>query len=341
MNFFRPLRLVNLVNPIMRSVSLTTRRDRINRASQPYAANRNHGGGSRRVYVGNLSWEVSWQDLKDHMRSAGNVARADVMQDNSGRSKGCGIVEFSTAREANKAIQTLNDTELKGRKIFVREDREEGGNHATSRNNGGNTQSASFVVTNNSAPSGVVVENLPSNYAWKDLKDIFKAAGFVVRADIITNTSTGSIGVVDFKSNADAKQAVSQFNNHLLGGNVLSVRLRGTESDTHDGDDDDMDHDNDNNADDRSNNADNSVTSRKLYVGQLAWAVTWQTLKDHFKTVGNVIRADVVTDATGRSKGFGTVEFATVEEAQKAVSELNNSTLEGRSIYVREDRQNR
>jgi len=46
-------------------------------------------GSSTRVYVGNLAWQTSWQDLKDHMRSAGNVVRADVFQDESGRSKVC------------------------------------------------------------------------------------------------------------------------------------------------------------------------------------------------------------------------------------------------------------
>lgn len=278
------------------------------------------------------------------MRSAGKVVRADVMQDNTGRSKGCGIVEFTSPREASEAINNLNDTELKGRKIFVREDREETNNHPTGRNNGGgyggNNQSTSFVVTNNSAPSGVVVENLPSNYAWKDLKDIFKTAGFVVRADIITNTSTGSIGVVDFKTHNDAKQAVNQFNNHLLGGNVLSVRLRGTESDTHD----DGEHMDNEDQDDNQHHGEEGASAggRKLYVGQLAWSVSWQNLKDHFKSIGNVIRADVATDsATGRSKGFGTVEFASAEDAQRAIAELNNSELEGRRIYVREDRDTR
>lgn len=55
------------------------------------------------------------------------VVRADVMRDASGRSKGCGIVEYRTAVEAQTAINTLLDTELKGRLIFVREDREAAG----------------------------------------------------------------------------------------------------------------------------------------------------------------------------------------------------------------------
>ena len=76
------------------------------------------------VYVGNLSYETSWQTLKDHFRQAGNVVHADVMQEPSGRSKGCGLVSFNSAAEAQQAIDDLNESELDGRTIFVREDRE-------------------------------------------------------------------------------------------------------------------------------------------------------------------------------------------------------------------------
>ena len=82
------------------------------------------GGGGGAVYVGNLSWESSWQDLKDHFKSAGSVVHADVMVGSDGRSKGCGLVTFATAQEAQNAIAALNDTDLGGRPIFVREDRE-------------------------------------------------------------------------------------------------------------------------------------------------------------------------------------------------------------------------
>lgn len=62
------------------------------------------------------------QDLKDHMRGlGGDVVRADVMTDQGGRSRGCGIVEFANAEQASQAIEQLNNSDLKGRMIFVRE----------------------------------------------------------------------------------------------------------------------------------------------------------------------------------------------------------------------------
>ena len=61
---------------------------------------------SASVYVGNLSWDVSWQDLKDHFKTVGHVLHADVLTEAAtGRSKGCGIVSFASARDAATAIR--------------------------------------------------------------------------------------------------------------------------------------------------------------------------------------------------------------------------------------------
>lgn len=77
----------------------------------------------------------------------------------------------------------------------------------------------------------------------------------------------------------------------------------------------------------------------RLFVGSLAWATTDDSLKNFFSQVGTVSSARVITDrATGRSKGFGFVEMATDEEAQKAVTELNGKDLDGRTIVVNEAR---
>eukprot|EP01035_Chromulina_nebulosa_P034295 gene34295-46004_t len=97
----------------------------INRGPPNHSFNAQIPDNNTRLYVGNLSWGVTWQELKDHMkRSGGHVVRADVMTDLDGRSKGCGIVEYASPMEAKDAIVRLNNTELLGRPIHVREDRE-------------------------------------------------------------------------------------------------------------------------------------------------------------------------------------------------------------------------
>lgn len=77
--------------------------------------------------------------------------------------------------------------------------------------------------------------------------------------------------------------------------------------------------------------------SKKLFVGSLPWAVNDEALKEAFATYGNVISANVVTDRqTGRSRGFGFVEFENDSEATAAIEALNDSELEGRKIVVNE-----
>lgn len=77
----------------------------------------------KRVFVGNLAWTTTWQGLKDHFAPCGDIERADVFTERSGRSRGCGIVEFTSALSAKQAMESLNNTQLDGRLIFVREDR--------------------------------------------------------------------------------------------------------------------------------------------------------------------------------------------------------------------------
>lgn len=76
---------------------------------------------------------------------------------------------------------------------------------------------------------------------------------------------------------------------------------------------------------------------RRLYVGNLAWAVTDQDLRDLFSEAGDVETAQVIVDReTNRSRGFGFVEMATDEAADAAVKKFNGKDLKGRAIRVNE-----
>ena len=79
--------------------------------------------------------------------------------------------------------------------------------------------------------------------------------------------------------------------------------------------------------------------AKKLFVGGLPWATTSDDLKQLFSQVGTVASATVITDRmTGRSKGFGFVEFDNDAEADAAVEQMNGSEIEGRKITVNEAR---
>jgi RNA recognition motif-containing protein len=75
----------------------------------------------------------------------------------------------------------------------------------------------------------------------------------------------------------------------------------------------------------------------KLYVGGLPYAATESQLTTLFAEHGTVESARIVADKfTGQSRGFGFVEMSTTEEAQKAITALNGSQMDGRSLTVNE-----
>jgi cold-inducible RNA-binding protein len=76
-----------------------------------------------------------------------------------------------------------------------------------------------------------------------------------------------------------------------------------------------------------------------IYVGNLPYSATENSLKDLFEGHGQVTTAKIVTDKfTGSSRGFGFIEMPNADEAQKAIDELNGKDFEGRKIVVNESR---
>src|SRR6187402_2505051 len=78
---------------------------------------------------------------------------------------------------------------------------------------------------------------------------------------------------------------------------------------------------------------------RRLYVGNLPYSTSEDQLTELFSRAGKVDSVKVMRDmATGRARGFAFVEMSTDEEAQRAISELNNHQLGGRGLTVNEAR---
>lgn len=302
---------------------------------------------SKRVYVGNLSWDVAWQDLKDHMREAGEVVHAEIIRDANARSKGCGIVEFASEEDAQNAISTLTDTELKGRMIFIREDRESSTGNQAGGGGGGSSQGGRGLQN-----TSVYVWNLSPETSWQDLKDHMRRAGNVDSASVLTNSQGESLccGVVVYQKPQEAIRAIRELQNSELKGNPIYVRedraqsqgggrgfSRGSGGRGGVGRG-------------RSGRGSGGRGGRggrgdepgaQLFVGNLSFETTWRELKDHFRQCGDVAHAEVKTNPQGQSKCFGTVTFSSREEAEEAINQLNGSELQGSSLEVRFDQRSR
>jgi RNA recognition motif-containing protein len=289
-----------------------------------------------------LSWDVAWQDLKDHMREAGEVVHAEIIRDANGRSKGCGIVEFASEDDAQNAISTLTDTELKGRMIFIREDRETGNQGGMG---GGNAAGRGHQNTS------VYVWNLSPETSWQDLKDHMRRAGNVDSASVLTNSQGESLccGVVVYQKPQEAIRAIRELQNSELKGNPIYVRedraqnqgggrgfARGSGGRSGSGRGRSG---RGGGRGGRGGRGDESGT--QLFVSNLSSATTWKELKDHFRQCGEVAHAEVKSNPQGQSKGFGTVSFSTREEAEEAINQMNGSELQGSQLEVRFDQRTR
>jgi RNA recognition motif-containing protein len=77
--------------------------------------------------------------------------------------------------------------------------------------------------------------------------------------------------------------------------------------------------------------------AQKLYVGNLSYTTTDESLRDTFAEMGGVLSATVIKDKmSGRSRGFGFVEMDSDDAAQKAIETFNGKEIEGRKLVVNE-----
>ncbi|VDC01561.1 unnamed protein product [Peniophora sp. CBMAI 1063] len=198
-----------------------------------------------RVYVGNLSYDVKYRDLMEFMRGAGEVLFAEVLITPTGISKGCGIVEYASQEDAQRAVRELSEQPLLGRPVFIREDRENEsrfgatpvpgkigmamagqGLHAGPPPRPSHHNSFSGGGPPSNPGNQLYVGNLPYQAGWQDLKDLFRSAGNIVRADINIGADgrpKGS-GTVIFETAKDAQQAISMYNGFDWYGRILEVR---------------------------------------------------------------------------------------------------------------------
>ncbi|KAH8994503.1 hypothetical protein EDB92DRAFT_1795460, partial [Lactarius akahatsu] len=179
------------------------------------------------------------------------------------------------------------------------------------------------------------VGNLPYRVRWQDLKDLFRKAGTVLRADVSLgpdNRSRG-YGTVLLATAEDAGRAVDMFNGYSWQSRVLEVRLDRLPCDF-----------------DNLSNPTSGYHTPVLINGHaqiipglrppftftaplspsfnplssfLPFHCQWQDLKDLFRQAGTILRADVALGQDGRSRGFGTVVFATEFDAERAVNMFN------------------
>ncbi|EJC99311.1 RNA-binding domain-containing protein [Fomitiporia mediterranea MF3/22] len=184
------------------------------------------------LFAGNLPYRVRWQDLKDLFRRAGTVLRADVSLSPDNRSRGYGTVLLASAEDAGRAVDMFNGYNWQGRVLEVRLDRLGAVPGADMDANPAaiipgaplpglpigvniNGLNASLGGIASVALNGV---HLPFHCQWQDLKDLFRQAGTILRADVSLGPDGRSrgFGTVTYANEIDAERAVAMFNGYAL-----------------------------------------------------------------------------------------------------------------------------
>lgn len=115
-----------------------------------------------------------------------------------------------------------NDSELKGRRIIVREARDPPAKDSGGGGGGGRAQGSS----RGSQSRRIVVENIPEGFGWRELKDLAKPFGFVRHADVVRRDGQGTVGVLQFDSDEDANAAISRLNGQVcMSMATVNIRL--------------------------------------------------------------------------------------------------------------------
>ncbi|KAH8113912.1 hypothetical protein DFH11DRAFT_1509759, partial [Phellopilus nigrolimitatus] len=190
------------------------------------------------LFAGNLPYRVRWQDLKDLFRRAGTVLRADVSLSPDNRSRGYGTVLLASAEDAGRAVDMFNGYSWQGRVLEVRLDRLGSVAGDLDAGLGMGLAVGAGMPTMGTVSAGMAVNgmnmggmnglHLPFHCQWQDLKDLFRQAGTILRADVSLGPDGRSrgFGTVSFANEIDAERAVAMFNGHAYSFSpVMDIKL--------------------------------------------------------------------------------------------------------------------
>lgn len=191
--------------------TLEVRKDKKSSNSKNDNNTSNEGSGFR-VFLGNLDFDCSWQDLKDLVQKrCGRVDHADIPK------RGWGIVTFATHRDGADAISRLDGMVFNDRKLEARWDRDSSGGKEERHNSSSSRSSSS---------NQLYVGNLSYDCTWQDLKDAFKRFGTVSHAEVCKTSEgrTTGFGIVAFSVSNCAQRAMTNMDGANFQGRKLSVR---------------------------------------------------------------------------------------------------------------------
>jgi polyadenylate-binding protein len=287
--------------------------------------------GNGNVFVKNLDKNVDNKALYDTFSLFGNILSCKVAADSEGKSRGYGFVHYETTEAAKQAIEKVNNMQIGEKTVFVGEFLPRDGR-------------AQPEVTNF---TNLYVKNLPESIQEEEqLLEMFKEFGTVTSSMLQKDKKDRFFAFVNMEKAEEAKAAIEALHKkdirteeeqkenpvevpenveddpemhpeHLM---FVSRAMSKAERETM--------------LKNKFKANNNVPVGVNLYIKNLPDDCADEELRSMFTPYGEITSARVMTDAKGRSKGFGFVCYKTPDEATKAVTEMHLKTVKGKPLYV-------
>ncbi|KAL1023069.1 hypothetical protein UPYG_G00036060 [Umbra pygmaea] len=267
------------------------------------------GGGGRfepylnpskryRVFVSNIPYDVKWQALKDLMKEkVGEVTYVEHLMDGEGKSRGCAVVEFRTEELMKKAVEKVNKHSLNGRPLKVKEDPD----GVIAQRDAHRAQGGGGGPPGGHGGMNMDRMNMDRmNMDRMNMDRMNMDRMNMDRMDCMDRMGPGP----------GAPPMVSIPPSLMNNPNVPNEIIHGLQA---------------------------GKIGSTVFVANLDYKVGWKKLKEVFGMAGVVVRADILEDKDGKSRGMGTVTFDMPIEAVQAVSMFNGQMLFNRVMHVKLD----
>ncbi|XP_060939025.1 polyadenylate-binding protein 4 [Limanda limanda] len=251
------------------------------------------------LYVGDLHPDITEAMLYEKFSPAGPVLSIRVCRDMiTRRSLGYAYVNFSQPADAERALDTMNFDVVKGKPIRI-------------------MWSQRDPSLRKSGVGNVFIKNLDKTIDNKALYDTFSAFGNILSCKVVCDEN-GSKGYafVHFETQDAADRAIEKMNGMLLNDRKVFVgRFKSR----------------------KEREAELGARAKEftnVYIKNFGDDMDDERLKVFFEKYGKTLSVKVMTDPTGKSRGFGFVSYEKHEDANQAVEEMNGTDLNGKTVFV-------
>lgn len=253
---------------------------------------------SSSLYVGELHPDVVEGNLFDTFNQVGPVASIRVCRDAvTRRSLGYAYVNYHSAQDAERALEMLNNSVIRDRPCRI-------------------MWSQRDPSLRKSGKGNIFIKNLDKSIDHKALYDTFCQFGPILscKIELDENNESKGYGYIQFLNQESADTAVNKVNGMMLNDKKVFVGPFVSRKER------------------LASNSPKKFTN--VYVNNLDTAVDEDQLKNLFQEFGIIQSAVIMKDESGKSRGFGFVNFESPESAQRAVEALNNKEINGKQLYV-------